>query len=162
MERIVLPPSAAEKSAATKEPYIFESFSGDKVYVSGTHSVARFLLTGKATDGKFSIPTSGGQRFPTPEPNHHHKHDHHDLLGIRCQLKVWPNYQWRILRSGNCASVAPVSQNSQAFPHLSDRFNDAVHVHQFIGDHFVIFSRITPVGFEHMFRGLGELYTGPM
>ncbi|KAF5641696.1 quercetin 2 3-dioxygenase [Fusarium tjaetaba] len=137
MERMVLPPSVAGKSAATKKPYIFESFSGDKVYVSGTPSVARFLLTGKETDGKFTILTSGGQAFPAPVPSHYHKHTHHDFLCIRGQLKVWLNDQCRILSPGDYASVAP----------------NAVRAYQFIGDHTEIFSIITPAGFEHMFRG---------
>ncbi|KAG9501761.1 hypothetical protein J7337_007452 [Fusarium musae] len=134
------------KSAATKKPYIFETFSGGKVYVSGTPSVARFLLTGKETDGKFSILTSGGQVFPAPVPTHCHKHVHHDFLSIRGQSKVWLNDQCRVLSPENFASLAP----------------NAVHAYQFIGDHTEIFSIISPAGFEHVFRGLGEPYTGPM
>ncbi|KAG5789761.1 hypothetical protein H9Q69_011172 [Fusarium xylarioides] len=146
MESMILPPSVAGKSASTKEPNIFESFSGDKVYVSGTPSVARFLLTGRETDGKFTILTSGGQAFPAPVPTHYHKHTHHDFLCIRGQLKVWLDDQCRILSPGDYASVAP----------------DAIHAYQFIGDYTEIFSIIVPAGFEHMFRGLGEPYTGPM
>ncbi|EWG53415.1 hypothetical protein FVEG_17118 [Fusarium verticillioides 7600] len=131
--------------------YIFESFSEDKVYVSGTPSVARFLLTRKETDGKFTILTSGGQVFPAPVtmssvPTHCHKHIHHDFLCIRGQSKVWLNDQFRVLSPENFANLAP----------------NAVHAYHFIGDHTEIFSIISPAGFEHMFRGLGEPYTGPM
>ncbi|KAF5714826.1 cupin like protein [Fusarium mundagurra] len=108
MERMILLPSVAGKSASTKEPYVFECFSGDKVYVSGTPSAARFLLTGKESYGKFTILTS----VQNPQPGDYATH--------------------------------------------------AIHAYQFIGDHTEIFSIITPAGFEGMFRGLGEPYTGPM
>ncbi|KAI7767451.1 hypothetical protein LZL87_010779 [Fusarium oxysporum] len=114
------------------------------VYVSGTPSVARFLLTGKETDGKFTILTSGGQAFPAPVPTHYHKHTHHDFLCIRGQLKAWLNDQCKILSPGDYASVAP----------------DAIHGYQFIGDHTEISSIITPAGFQHMFRGLGPVLGG--
>ncbi|SCO91767.1 uncharacterized protein FRV6_15895 [Fusarium oxysporum] len=93
MERIVLPPSVAGKSSTAKDPCIFESFAGDKVYVSGTPS--------------FTILTSGGQAFPSPVPTHYYKHTHHDFLCIKGQLKVWLNDQCKILNPGDYASVAP-------------------------------------------------------
>ncbi|ENH64855.1 Quercetin 2,3-dioxygenase [Fusarium oxysporum f. sp. cubense race 1] len=96
--------------------------------------------------GKFTILTSGGQAFPSPVPTHYHKHTHHDFLCLKGQLKVWLNDQCKILNPGDYASVAP----------------GAIRACQFIGDHTEIFGIITPAGFEHMFRGLGESYTGPM
>ncbi|KAH7466552.1 hypothetical protein FOMA001_g16360 [Fusarium oxysporum f. sp. matthiolae] len=81
---------------------------------------------------------------------------------IKSQLKVWLNDQCKILNPGDYASLAPASQNSRAFVHHTDHFKSAIHAYQFIGDHTKIFGIITPAGFEHMFRGLGELYSGPM
>lgn len=81
---------------------------------------------------------------------------------IKSQLKVRLNDQCKILNPGDYASLAPASQNSRAFVHHTDHFKGAIHAYQFIGDHTEIFGIITPAGFEHMFRGLGESYAGPM
>ncbi|VUC37183.1 unnamed protein product [Clonostachys rosea] len=144
MERVLVPPSASGKRVG--EPYIVESFGGENIYLTGSPASARYVVTGKESENKFTILTSGGAHFPSPVPFHYHKYTHHDFLCVKGQIKVWLNDRCKILNPGDYASVAP----------------GAIHGYQFLGDHTELFGIITPAGFEGMFRSFGQDYTGPM
>ncbi|KAF5005091.1 hypothetical protein FDECE_8411 [Fusarium decemcellulare] len=153
MERVLVPPSISGKQSLSGQPYIVDSFGGENVYIFGSPSSVRHLVTGRETGNKFTIVTSGGTPFPSPVPSHYHKYTHHDFLCVKGQLKVWLNDRCKILNPGDYASVAPTrAHDSQG----------TIHGYQFLGDHTEIFGIITPAGFEGMFRLLGQVYDGPM
>ncbi|KAH9815743.1 Cupin domain [Teratosphaeria destructans] len=126
------------------KPYTISSQDGEIIYIPGSRSATRLVVTGKETENAFALVATGGSRGD-PIGFHFHEETHDVFLCLKGACNVWANDKARTMEAGDFASVPP----------------GVVHQYQLLGTHSEFIGLIVPGGWEEFFRFIGDSYSGP-
>lgn len=87
--------------------YKLESYGGENIYIPGSKSATRMLVTGKESDNAFAVIGTGGS-YGEPIGFHFHREAHDVFLCLQGRVNVWAEKSSRTMEPGDFASVPPV------------------------------------------------------
>ncbi|KAL1879646.1 hypothetical protein Plec18167_004108 [Paecilomyces lecythidis] len=125
--------------------YKLESYGGENIYIPGSRSATRMVVTGKESNNAFAVIGSAGS-YGDPIGFHFHREAHDVFLCLQGRVNVWAGKTCRTMEPGDFASVPP----------------NTIHQYQILGDHSEFVGLIVPGGWEEFFRAIGDVYDGPM
>jgi quercetin dioxygenase-like cupin family protein len=94
------------------KPYVISSQDGEIIYIPGSKSATRLLITGKESENAFAVVASGGSES-APIGFHYHRETHDVFLCLQGACNVWAGEKCRTMTAGDFASVPPVGTIQQ-------------------------------------------------